>query len=168
MGADYYFNEKNILTGAFLYRISDEDNESSLIYRDKDQFRELTSVTLRDETEEENSPTIEYSLNYKRNFSKENQVLTASIQYDDNSEIETSEYLEQVLNPDLTPSEIPDLEQRARNAESNISWAGQIDYVHPIGKDGKFESGYKASVRNIRTEYLVEELRDEWSLLKIS
>ncbi|HLF65903.1 MAG TPA: outer membrane beta-barrel family protein [Saprospiraceae bacterium] len=165
-GTDYYFNEKNVLTGAFLYRMSDEDNESSLIYRDFDQFRELTSVTLRDETEEENSPTIEYSLNYKRNFKKEDHVFTANIQYNDNSEVETSSYLEQFLNPDFTPSEIPDLHQRSRNEEGNISWTGQMDYVLPFSKESKFETGYKASIREIRTFYLVEELRDDvWETL---
>lgn len=159
-GADYYFNEKNILTGSFLYRYSDQDNETSLVYRDFNQFRQLTSVTLRDEDEQEDSPTLEYSLNYKRNFRKEDHVLTASIQYQDDSEVETSSYLEQLLNPDLTPSEIPDLHQRARNGEGNQSWSGQFDYVLPIRKDGKFETGYKASIRNIRTDYIVEELRD--------
>ncbi len=167
LGADYYFNDKNVLTGAFLYRISDEDNESSIIYRDLDRFKQLSSVTLRDETEEEDSPTLEYSVNYKRNFKKQDHVLTASIQYDDNSEVETSNYLEQLLNPDLTPSEIPDLHQRALNEEGNISWSGQLDYVHPFSKDGRFESGYKASIRDIRTYYLVEELRDDvWETLE--
>jgi outer membrane receptor protein involved in Fe transport len=166
-GTDFYFNDNNVLTGSFLYRVSDQNNENSLVYKDFDQFRQLESVSTRDEEESEDDSTLEYNLNFKRNFAKKDHVLTANIQYDDDSEVELSDYVERAFNPDLTPSGIPDLLQRSRNTEGNISWTGQIDYVLPIKKDGKFEAGYKASIRDIRTEYFVEELQDgTWTPLE--
>ncbi|MDX1476822.1 MAG: outer membrane beta-barrel family protein [Saprospiraceae bacterium] len=162
LGTDIFFSENSVLTGAFMYRISDESNESSLVYRDFDQFRELQTITTRDETQTGDEPSLEYNLNYKRTFGKDHE-LTMAVQYDESTETESSEYVERVLNPDLSPAGIPDLNQRSVNDERQTSWLGQIDYVRPIGENGKFEAGYKASIRHIGNDYLVEEFADnDW------
>ena len=42
----------------------------------------------------------------------------------------------------------------------------QLDYVHPFGKEGKFEVGYRGSIRGIDNKYLVEEFEDNaWQRL---
>ncbi|MDX1409198.1 MAG: TonB-dependent receptor, partial [Saprospiraceae bacterium] len=162
LGTDIFFNENSILTGAFMYRMSDEKNESSLIYRDFNQFRELETITTRDETETGDEPSLEYNLNYKRTFDKDHE-LTMAVQYDESTETQSSDYIERVFNADLTPFGIPDLNQRSVNDERQTSWLGQIDYVRPFAKNGKFEAGYKASLRHIGNDYLVEEFADnDW------
>lgn len=160
LGTDYFINDNNVLTGALIYRYSDRNNNTSVMYRDLNTQQQLTAITLRDEVEDEISPFLEYSFNYKRTFKRQGHTLSASFQYQDNSETELSDYKERAFNPDLSPAEIPDLFQRSDNAEADITRIAQIDYMQPLGKDGKFEAGLRTSIRDIRTDFLIEELRN--------
>ena len=162
-GADYFINKYNTLTGSFLYRKSDEDNLSAIIYKDfigSTDFIDLQEVTTRTDNELENEKAVQYSLNYKRTFDKKGQELTATIQVEDDSETESSDYLEQYADRNNNPLGRADLLQDSRNAEGETQYLFQVDYVNPISKEGKFELGLRSSIRDIRNDYEVNEFDD--------
>ncbi len=166
-GADYFFNDNNILTGSLLYRISHDDNISTITYRDYvDVFPDnLTRITVREQDEVEEEPNLEYALNYKRTFEKKDQELTASFQYRESTESEAATFKETEFDPSFTPTG-GELDQRSNNDEGERSALIRVDYTHPFGKEGKFEVGYFGSLRQIDNKYLVEEFFDnEWQRL---
>ncbi|MEM8908615.1 MAG: TonB-dependent receptor, partial [Bacteroidota bacterium] len=171
LGADYFFNEKNILTSSFLYKVGRDRNSSALEYQDFTQIGEqspsLIGITDRSEEEKENDSTLEYALNYKKNFDRKGQVFTADLTYRDNTETESSDFTNILLNPDRSLTGLPNEQQRSSNEESEDQLRLQIDYVHPFSKDNKLEIGGLSSIRNISNNYLVEEFFGErWNKIQ--
>jgi hypothetical protein len=159
-GSDFFLNDKNTITVAAIYRISDEDNDYGLNYQDLDGDRNLLFVTDRYDNELEIDKNSEYSINYTKTFGKEGQKLSADVQYRDNNETEESSINETTYSvaEDL---EEPELFQRSINDELDRGWLLQADYEHPVGKDGKLEVGVRNSIRRIGNDYVVEQLNDE-------
>jgi outer membrane receptor protein involved in Fe transport len=49
------------------------------------------------------------------------------------------------------------LVQRALNDEFERQWILQADYINPIGKEGKFETGLRTSFRDMTNDYIVTQ-----------
>lgn len=166
-GLDYYLSNSDILTGSFSLRSSDDNNFSTLTYEDfLFNLDNPTKVTRRTDDESEDEIDLQYSLNYKRTTKKKGEQLTIDFQYEENSEIEGSDFREEYFSSDQSASGQEDLLQRSNNDESVKQYLIQLDYVYPWGKEGKFETGYRGSLRHINNDYLVEELADgSWERL---
>ncbi|MEM7298679.1 MAG: TonB-dependent receptor, partial [Bacteroidota bacterium] len=157
-GSDFYLNERNTLTLAFLYRFSDESNETRLVYDDFYPQASTDSLTLRNDNEGEDDENLEYSLNYTRTFKRKGQKLTADIQYQNNNEQESSDLVES--NGTSIENQSAYLFQRAVNDEIEERLMLQSDYVHPFGKNGKVELGARYTDRLVGNDYLVTERND--------
>ena len=154
-GADYFINETNTLTGSFLYRVSDEKNVTDNIYRDYDLYRNPLATIYRTDTETEDDHNQEYSLNYKKKFKRKGHELTAFLQYRSNFETEASDIIEE--NYEIAST----INQKFDNAEGEENYLLQIDYIHPIGKESKIETGYRGTLRNTENDYAVQELQND-------
>lgn len=160
-GADYYLTPKDILTTAFSWQYSDQLNTNVIEYRDYlNSLNNPTGITRRTDNETETEPNLEYSLTYKKIFQGKGHELTADFRYQDNTETEKSDFREVYFSPDWQPSGRPDLLQRSLNKEGELNRILQVDYVRPVGKEGKFEAGARAGLRDIRNDFLVETLED--------
>nr|WP_225865915.1 TonB-dependent receptor [Dyadobacter sp. UC 10] len=167
-GIDFYFNPKNILTGAYTWRTSKGKRFSTLNYRDYiGSTNNLTSYTVRTQDETETEPNSEYSITYKKTFDRKGQEFTADVRYLDNWENSDQYYNENVFDPDGSPSGIPPLLQRAVNYETEKQLLFQADYVHPFAKDGKFEAGARSSSRDMTNDYAVTQRAEDggWIML---
>ena len=160
LGADYFFNDKAQLTGSLTYRTGDDSNLSTIQY---DSLFRMTNVlesqflnsTIRtdDETEDENN--LQYSLNFRKTFSERDHNLNVSLEYRDQSEVESS-FFNEIFTP-AGETGFNSLKQRSSNDEGESTWLLQIDYSKPLGKDSKYELGLRSSIRDIANDYLVEE-----------
>lgn len=168
-GADFFANDKNTITGAFSYRLSNNNNTSDITYRNFiDSFTKenLTGVSTRSEDSEEFEPNTEFSLIHKKTYERKGHDWTNTIQYQSSLEDQFSQFEELYYDENLELTGQNNLLQRASNAEGVKSWLFQSDYVYPFGKDGKLEAGYRGSLRYIDNDYLVEEFFDEeWNTL---
>ncbi len=166
-GADYFFNTKNVLTGAFTYRSGKEANDGVLKYYDYlFSLDNPIANSRRSDDETEKELNREYALSYRRTFGREGHELTADVRYQENAEDESSSLREQFYLPGWEPSGRPGLLQRSSNREGERLLIGQAGYVRPFGKEGKFEAGWRTSFRTIDNDYLVEELADsQWEAL---
>jgi outer membrane receptor protein involved in Fe transport len=158
-GADFYLNDKNTITTSFLYRYSDETNNSDLTFQDYDTQGNFLNYTLRNDVETEGDENLEYSINYTREFEREGHKLTADIQYQDNNELEQSDITqyEGVNESEATPQ----LFQKVRNQEGERRLMLQSDYIMPYNDKGKVELGYRSTLRDVRNIYRVEEQDDQ-------
>lgn len=160
-GLDYYFNDKNVLTAAYTYRISKGKRFSNIDYSDYlGSLKNLQSRTNRTQDETETEPNSEYALTYKKTFDRKGREFTADVRYLDNWEDSDQYYGEQTFNPDGSKTTKPFLLQRAVNYETEKQLLFQADYVHPFGKDGKMEAGARSSSRDMTNDYAVTQQTD--------
>jgi outer membrane receptor protein involved in Fe transport len=157
-GIDYFFNDKNILTGSYTWRISKGKRFADIYYRDYvSNTSNLQSIIYRRQDETETEPNSEYALTYKRNFIRQGHELTADLRFLDNWEKSDQYFTEQAFLPDGSVSGIADILQRSLNDETEKQLLLQIDYVHPFGKEGKFETGLRSSSRDMTNNFSVIE-----------
>ncbi|MEM8526391.1 MAG: outer membrane beta-barrel family protein [Bacteroidota bacterium] len=166
-GADYFFTDNDILTTSFLYSVGLENNLTELEYSDYVFSRNnRTAFTERTDDESENESNLEYSLTYKKNFKQKGHELTADFRFQDDSEVESSDFTEVFFDGAGNLLNVPNLLQRSNNDESSTRALIRVDYVYPFSENGRFEIGYQGSLRTIDNDYLVEELNDgQWKSL---
>lgn len=167
-GLDYYFNEKNVLTASYTWRISKGKRYSEFIYRDYlNSINNPEGITNRTQDETESEPNSEYALTYKKSFAREGHELTADVRYIDNRESSDQTFTERTDKQDDGGSDIRDLLQKSLNDETEKQFLVTLDYIHPFGKEGKFETGLRSSTRDMNNDYSVTEENENgsWSPL---
>ncbi len=159
-GTDFYITDKDIITAAGVIRISDEENLTNIFYQDYNSLDELARYTQRHERELEDDDNYEYQLTYKKLFVGDDHELVVDLQYRNNSETESSTMEE----TDKLISDIPSRFQRSINKEGDKNILIQADYTYPITKNKKFETGYRGTIREIKSNYNVDSLnrQGEW------
>ncbi|MBU2557727.1 MAG: TonB-dependent receptor [Bacteroidetes bacterium] len=154
-GAEYFITPNDVLTFSLMYRTSDEENISTVIYDDFGPGNEFLANSERVDNEKETDPNLEYSLDFKKDFAREDQTLTANFRYFNNSETENSAVTERISPVGMM---ITEEFQRIENNERESNFQFQVDYVHPFTKKSKFEAGVKYEQREIDNDYMVEEM----------
>lgn len=161
LGTDYFINDHNTLTVSGFYRFSDRQNEAELIYEDFDiDTKKVINTNTRTEDEDETRKNIEANINYRKTFEQKGRVWTTDFKWMRSDDKENSDLLEQ-NNFGIVSTE------RASNTEDEHNILFQSDYVHPFGKDSKFEAGVKSNFKTLDNDYLVEEYTNNaWSPLQ--
>ena len=157
-GADYFFNEKTILTGSYIFRRTDVQRISDFHYEDyRKSLSSLYSITDRQQDEKEAEPNAEYALTFKKSFAKKGKEFTADLRYLNYWEKSNQLFTQSAKKAD--GSDIPENTkiQKSINDEFEHNWILQADYVNPFGKDGKFETGLRTSFRDMINDYFVSE-----------
>lgn len=158
-GLDYFFTEKSVLTLAYLYRRSQGNRRRSFVYDDYlFDLNNLQSRQGRTQDEDETEPNTEITVNYKRSFAQKGHELTAEVKYLDyweNSD-QTFEQWPQISGGRPVTTSTRTI-QRSLNDEWEKQYLLQLDYVKPIGSEGKFETGLRTSFRNMVNDYVVSE-----------
>jgi outer membrane receptor protein involved in Fe transport len=155
-GADYFFNDKTILTASYIYRRTDVRRITDFYYLDY-KGTELFADTYRQQDEKEAEPNGEYALTFKKSFKKKGQEFSADLRYLDYWERSDQLYTQIGKKPDGSNFPEQSLNQKALNDEYERQWILQADYVNPIGKDGKFEVGLRTSFRDMINDFIVTE-----------
>ncbi len=155
LGTDWFINDNTQLTGYLLYRKSDDDNRTDVSYRDFDESRNLTGLTVRDVQETSGNQNLEGSLNFKRTFDQKDQEWTAVVQYSLDDDLELSDIVE------TTMGESSPLFQTSSNTEYETNLLVQTDYVHPFNDSLKIEGGLRATFRTIQNAFQVQEGFDQ-------
>jgi outer membrane receptor protein involved in Fe transport len=154
-GLDYFFTETSILTASYMFRRSDANRIRNIRYEDYLANQELQSYTARKQDEDEDEVNAEYAISYKKTFAREGQELIADFRFLDYWENSDQVYTQNTFSPDGTPDAAKALLQRSLNDEYEKQYLTQIDYVQPIGQEGKLEAGLRSSFRDMVNDYLV-------------
>ena len=130
-------------TNAVTFRKNKGENPDDVYFYNYDAAFNPTFVRnrLNDQTSDEFS--IEYSTNFTKNFKKEDHKLTVDVAISQNRENEDATIYDQILGDTstLTTEGTTNKNDQQRNLF-------QLDYVLPIGKNGRFEAGYRGSFQN--------------------
>ena len=157
-GTDIYLSDKTTLTGSFLYKYSDEENIANLTYRDYNFSNDPVGYTRREDVETEGDTNLEYAMNYTQKFNEKGHQWTADIQYQNNSEREYSDII-QFTRP-VDASTTTQLFQKTSNDEGEKRLMIQSDYIQPFMEKGKFELGFRSTMRRVKNIYDVQEKPD--------
>lgn len=161
-GLDYYFDDKNILTGSFIIRKSDGLNTSRNEYQDFNGNNELVRTVVRNEREEEPELNSEIALSYRREYDRKGRLFTADFKWIENIETENATFNQIDYSIDSIGY------QRSSNTENERNALAQIDYIHPFSEKGKVEAGLKSTHRLIDNDFTVEQQdteTNEWMIL---
>lgn len=157
-GVDYFFNEKTILTGSYIFRRMNTLRISDFHYDDYQKSPvNLYAVTDRQQVETEAEPNAEYALTFKKSFAKKGKEFTADLRYLDYWEKSDQTYTQVSSKADGAAWPENSKIQRAINDEFEHQWILTADYVNPVGKDAKIETGLRTSFRDMINDYIVTE-----------
>lgn len=158
LGCDYKINNKNTISLSALYRKAKGDDNTFIEYTEYDSEKVLTSFFTRDNNVNEDEYSIDYSLNYQKNFSGKDHLLNVDFLYFNGNEEELNDVIQQSYAPDFSVTYNPLLEQVATN-DKQYTAVVQANYTHPF-KKGKIETGLKSNLRNIDADFSLEAYND--------
>ena len=157
-GADYFFNDKTILTASYIFRSTHVRRITDFYYLDyRKALSNLYSDTYRQQDEKETEPNAEYALTFKKSFAKKGKEFSADLRYLDYWEQSDQIYTQTSKFGDGSPYPANSLVQKALNDEYERQWILQADYTNPLGKDGKVEMGLRTSFRDMINDYIVTQ-----------
>ena len=135
-------------TNALTFRESNGKNPDNVFFYNFDAFRNPTFVRNRLNDAKSDEFSIEYSSNFTKKFKTDGHQLTVDVAVSQNRENEFATIYDQILG---TPSSL--FSETTDNKQSQQRNLLQTDYVLPIGKDGRFEAGYRGSFQENLTEF---------------
>jgi ferric enterobactin receptor len=157
-GLDYFFNEKSILTASYLLRRSDAHRLTDLTYVDySGSLSNRVRTTYRNQDEREKEPNSEYALSYKKDFARKNHTFSVEVRFLDNWESSNQLFTQNAFLANGTPDTQQTILQNSLNDEYEKQWLLQADYVQPLGKEGKFETGLRSSFRDMVNDFVVNQ-----------
>tara|TARA_R110002051_G_scaffold122437_1_gene195528 strand:+ start:13757 stop:16165 length:2409 start_codon:yes stop_codon:yes gene_type:complete len=143
-GLEYYINDNTSITGSIVIRDSNNENlsENTIV-----QTGEVNTTSKRFSPEEEDDFTLQYSLNFDKNWENDGN-LTIELQLEDSEEDEFTD----ILNVGIDT-------QRETNQtlENQERFLAQVDFVQPIGEQHRFEAGYRGNFNELNTDYIVTQ-----------
>jgi len=140
-GIEWYVNESSSITQSIFIRSSDNTNETTNNFSQRDMSLNETSG-FRFDAETEKDDTFQYSFNYDKKFNDSGHKLTYAFQYETSEEVEAS-----LIQQNGFDSET------VRTAEDQRRVFMQADYVLPIGENHQFEMGYRGDFNRLETDY---------------
>lgn len=148
-GVDYFINEKNTLTGSYNHELLKNKDTTSYNYNYFGNNNVLDSAISRFEHYREPQKYNRLDLDYVKTFDKKDRKLTVSLRYDFWNDDENQNIRQQKYFPLGNPVS----QLLTRDIESSDDIYIQSDYVTGLGKDGRFETGVRADLRAIRSDY---------------
>lgn len=167
-GLDYFFSEQSIFTASYLWRRTDGRRITDIRYDDYlNSLDNFQGYSLRRQDEKEKEPNSEIALNYKRTFGQKGHELTANFTYLNYWENSDQLFTEFRFDANGQPVPEEDLVQTSLNDEFENQYLFQLDYVKPIGSEGKFETGLRTSFREMENDFIVSEENESGELVPL-
>ncbi|WP_299248361.1 outer membrane beta-barrel family protein [uncultured Lacinutrix sp.] len=142
-GVEWYVDDSASLTTSILYRDSKDTDLNTNILNQYDSNRNLLSTTTRLDPSNEDDQTVQYALNFQKNY-ESSATLTFDFQYEDSQENENS-----LISVDNVAVE------NVSTLEDQSQILLQTDYVLPIGENSQFEAGYRGNFDTTTTDFNV-------------
>ncbi len=152
LGLEYFLTERSSITGSGFTRISDElDNTENISQRFVGPT--LNSRTFRNEAQNEDDQSYQFSLNYTNNIDDDGHKLTADFQYSYDHE----DALTTIREENIFPNNALLAREDVIQAEIQNEFLIQADYVLPLG-DTQFEAGFRGNFEQEVNDYRLDTL----------
>ncbi|BCY29209.1 TonB-dependent receptor domain-containing protein [Flavobacterium okayamense] len=149
-GVDLNLTESLTWTNSLTFRENSEKNPQDVLMDYYDENGVFTQTRNRFSDQNEEDYVIEYATNVTKKFEKEDHIFTADFSVSKNQRDETSDITDVILN-----SSNPAQFENTLNNNTRNRMLAKTDYVLPLGKDGRFEAGYRGDFSNTLTDFQV-------------
>ncbi len=151
-GLDWFINKKNTLSFTLSYNYNKNEGGSNLQVTD-DSIRNGEAIPYQRyqqiSSDQRKRHNFDASINYKKTFETKGMELTSDLYFNRNLaaafDTTTQDYDYPVYQYDIF--------QKTTTDDNNLTATGQVDFVTPVGKSGRIETGYKISYRSIGEDY---------------
>jgi len=147
-GADLNITKSATWTNVVTFRKNKGENPDNVLFYNFDNSFDPTFVRNRLNDQISDEFSLEYSTNFTKNFKKEDHKLTVDVVISQNRENESSTIYDEIVGN--ATSLFTESTLNNQDQQRNLF---QVDYVLPIGKDGRFEAGYRGNFQNNLTKF---------------
>ncbi len=152
LGADYHVNALNVITlsGNFAYEIEEQPSETNF-YQSYDGI--VNTVWQRAESTQATNPKYQYDLQYKKEFKDTNDHTLMFSTLGKFFGKDQSSFFTNRASIGTTEFE----EQTTRTNFKQADYTFQLDYVQPIQKKFRFETGAQYVINDVGNNYEVQD-----------
>jgi outer membrane receptor protein involved in Fe transport len=149
-GVDYEVDKYNFLTGAVNFGIRNRSSNQENFLTQNFVGNDLIRTALRETDSKDNSNSIDVSLNYTKTFEKKGKEVSVLTLYSRNNG--ENSFINTLFEEDLSTI---DSRLKNDNPSKNEEFTVQLDFVEPLGKDGKsiLEYGAKSILRKANSDF---------------
>lgn len=149
-GVDYEIDKYNFLTGAVNFGIRNRNSSQNDFLTQNFLDGNLVRNALRETDTKDNSNSIDVSLNYTKTFEKKGKDISLLTLYSRNNG--ENSFVNTLFEEDLSTI---DSRLKNDNPSRNEEFTVQLDFVEPLGKDGKsiLEYGAKNILRKAYSDF---------------
>lgn len=152
-GIELFLNESTNWTNSLTIRDGRGENPDNVFFYNFDANRNPTFTRNRFNDQKSEDFTFEYATNFTKNFKKEDHKLTIDMAFSQNREKDNS-----IINDQIIGNPTSQFVERTLNPEDQKRNLFQADYVLPIGKDSRFEAGYRGNFQKNITDFQIDSL----------
>ncbi len=155
-GFEWFIDSTLTWTNSISGRRSNGSNPTETYFDNFDAGRNFLNTRFRYNYEDETDTNFRYSTNLVKKFNNDGHELRIDASVAKSKDDENSIINDITLgSPNITNSN-----ERTFNIEDEDRGLVQADYVLPIGKDSRFEAGYRGSFTTLETDARAEILED--------
>ncbi|MBJ2124432.1 outer membrane beta-barrel protein [Flavobacterium sp. IB48] len=158
MGADFFINEHQTITAAFLKNATHDNDKTDLRYLYDSDLENTTpdSLLTRHGKSLEKRDYSQLEFNYTRTFKQKTKKWTIDVQYDWWNSDKKWDLSTQRLIPDTMI--YPGI--RTSSVGNSKDFLAKTDFIQPIDSLSTLEFGIKTEIRTVSSNYLAEEQQD--------
>ncbi|WP_026999823.1 outer membrane beta-barrel family protein [Eisenibacter elegans] len=158
-GIDYDLTPRTRIGFEGLYTLNYRDDDESLRSRFLDANQALTEQNLRTNREIDNRTMYEFAFTFRHRFTQKGRELSASYSQTGRDRTENTDISTFLLDAEGAQLNQDPFLQRTLNQDPYTLSTAQIDYTQPLAKNHTLETGYKAIIRNLRTNTGIDNFR---------
>lgn len=146
-GMDYYLSDKDVLSFSGGFNIRDNDKNDFLTINQLNSLRNPVELSKRNNSNLGSGSSYDLNLDYSHKFKKPKEELTFNAGFSEGDNDNFQIYNTDIYN--INGIDVNQLPEIIRNDGSGINrnYNIQTDYTLPVGKNGKFEAGYRSQIR---------------------
>lgn len=146
-GMDYYVTDKSMLSFSGNFNTRDNDRTELLKVNRLNADHSPMELSNRSNINNGNGNSYDLNLDFSHKFKKPKEELTFNLGYSKGTNDNNQTYTTEFYNRRGQYAVFPDSINTNIGTGSNKSYNIQADYSLPVGKSGKFETGYRSQIR---------------------
>lgn len=160
LNTDYALSKQNSLSLSGMLSVRNSDSDDNNLYSEWVQEQlDQTSQFNRSTEEDDQSLNTNVGLAFRRILEPMKHEFTAELDFRYQTDEEEQFYRQELLAAGADPVLVEQERNVLGEDMSNVSL--QLDYIRPLGEEGKIEAGYKGSLQNLTTDLFAEAFDDE-------
>jgi len=162
-GFDFNINSKTTLTLSSRYSNWNRNMDNLTEYMLYQDVTNPNSLFLMDNETDMLHNSFTHQLYFRRTFDQRHREMNADVSFS-TRDMDRNQFFQQDFFDQNWQTPHNDLEtvlERSNMDGQNWSFSTQLDYVHPLSEDSKFETGYRIQIREMDSEFLFEDFNQE-------